>query len=130
MNAPLKPNSEVGETLVEVKDLQMHFPIYKGIFRRKVGDVKAVDGLTFDIKRGETLGLVGESGCGKTTCGRALLRLYELSGGHITFEGRDIAELGKEDTSVIKVMFAENQLLAEEQLLAYREKPIVMEHEK
>ena len=102
MNAPLKNKSGVGDTLVEVKDLQMHFPIYKGIFRRKIGDVKAVDGLTFDIKRGETLGLVGESGCGKTTCGRALLRLYELSGGHINFEGRDIAELGKEELRSIR----------------------------
>ncbi len=80
-------------TLVEVADLSMHFPIYKGILRRKVGEVKAVDGLTFDIRRGETLGLVGESGCGKSTCGRALLRLFNITGGKISFEGRDIATL-------------------------------------
>ncbi len=86
-----------GETLVEVSDLQMHFPIYKGILRRKVGAVKAVDGLDFDIKRGETLGLVGESGCGKSTCGRALLRLYDITGGKITFEGQNIADLQGDD---------------------------------
>jgi len=89
-----KPSDEI---LVKVTDLQMHFPIYKGIFRRKIGAVKAVDGLSFDIKRGETLGLVGESGCGKSTCGRALLRLFDLTGGRITFEGRDIAELHGEE---------------------------------
>lgn len=79
--------------LVHVSNLTMHFPIHKGILRRKVGDVKAVDGVTFDIRRGETLGLVGESGCGKSTTGRAVLRLYELTAGVISFEGEDIAKL-------------------------------------
>jgi len=83
--------------LVEVEDLRMHFPIYKGIFRRQVGAVKAVDGLTFDIRRGETLGLVGESGCGKSTTGRAILRLYDPTSGKIRFEGKDIAELNRSD---------------------------------
>ena len=78
--------------LVEVRDLKMHFPIHAGLLRRHVGDVKAVDGVTFDIYRGETLGLVGESGCGKSTCGRALLRLYEVTAGTISIEGRNIAE--------------------------------------
>jgi oligopeptide transport system ATP-binding protein len=85
------------ETLVDISDLKMHFPIYKGLLRRKVGDVKAVDGVSFDIRRGETLGLVGESGCGKSTTGRAVLRLYELTDGAITFEGNDIAKLSSKE---------------------------------
>ncbi|MGC1261025.1 MAG: ATP-binding cassette domain-containing protein, partial [Jannaschia helgolandensis] len=64
--------------LVEVRNLKMHFPIHAGILRRQVGAVKAVDGVSFDIVEGETLGLVGESGCGKSTCGRAVLRLYDI----------------------------------------------------
>ncbi|WP_226780534.1 ABC transporter ATP-binding protein [Oceaniglobus trochenteri] len=83
--------------LVEVRDLKMHFPIRGGLLRRIVGAVKAVDGVTFDILEGETLGLVGESGCGKSTCGRALLRLYEVSGGSILIEGADIAEASPEE---------------------------------
>ena len=77
--------------LLNVSDLTMNFPIHKGVLRRQVGAVKAVDGLTFDIRRGETLGLVGESGCGKSTTGRALLRLYNVTGGRIVLEGQDIA---------------------------------------
>ena len=80
-------------TLVAVEDLALHFPVYQGLLRRQVGSVRAVDGLTFDIRRGETLGLVGESGCGKSTTGRALLRLYKPTGGRIAFDGRDIATL-------------------------------------
>ena len=79
--------------LVEVSDLTLHFPIYAGLLRRRVGAVRAVDGLTFDIRRGETLGLVGESGCGKSTTGRTLLRLYEPTAGRIRFEGTDISVL-------------------------------------
>jgi oligopeptide transport system ATP-binding protein len=75
----------------------MHFPIYTGILRRQAGAVKAVDGLTFDIRRGETLGLVGESGCGKSTAGRAILRLYDPTAGHILFEDRDIAEYSQSE---------------------------------
>ena len=67
--------------LLEVKGLKKYFPIHKGVFSRHVGDVKAVDGLSFDIGHKETLSLVGESGCGKTTAGRTLLRLLEPSGG-------------------------------------------------
>ncbi|MGI9364666.1 MAG: ABC transporter ATP-binding protein [Rhizobiaceae bacterium] len=88
---------ENAQTLVDVSNLKMHFPIYKGIFRRKVGDVKAVDGVSFAIRRGETLGLVGESGCGKSTTGRAVLRLYELTDGKISIEGEDIATLSSEE---------------------------------
>jgi oligopeptide transport system ATP-binding protein len=77
--------------LVEIRDLKMHFPIHAGVFRTRVGEVKAVDGVSFDIWEGETLGLVGESGCGKSTCGRAILRLYEVTSGSIVIEGQDVA---------------------------------------
>jgi oligopeptide transport system ATP-binding protein len=70
--------------LIEVSDLKMYFPVTRGIvLRRKVGDVKAVDGLTFSIREGETLGLVGESGCGKSTTGRALIQLYKPTDGSV-----------------------------------------------
>ncbi len=77
-----------GEYLVEVKDLQMHFPIKTGFFSTK--PLKAVDGVSFNIKPGETLGLVGESGCGKTTVGRTLLHLYEPTGGSFKFKGEEV----------------------------------------
>ncbi|MEM9733960.1 MAG: ABC transporter ATP-binding protein [Pseudomonadota bacterium] len=85
------------ETLLSVDDLKIHFPIFKGLIRRQVGEVKAVDGVAFDIFKGETLGLVGESGCGKSTTGRAVLRLYDPTAGSVTFDGTDIAELSDED---------------------------------
>ena len=80
------------KALIEVRNLTMHFPIYAGVLRRQVGQVKAVDGVSFDIHEGETLGLVGESGCGKSTCGRALLRLYELTDGAVIIDGKNIAD--------------------------------------
>jgi oligopeptide transport system ATP-binding protein len=83
----------MSEPLLRVSGLKMHFPIYKGIFRRQVGEVKAVDDVSFEIAEGETLGLVGESGCGKSTTGRAILRLYDPTSGEIALEGRDIARL-------------------------------------
>ena len=79
--------------LVSVRDLKMHFPIHGGLLRRQVGEVKAVDGVSFDIAEGETLGLVGESGCGKSTCGRAILRLYDPTSGEIMMDGTEIAKL-------------------------------------
>jgi len=79
------------DILVDVKDLKMYFPVTRGILRRKVADVKAVDGISFKIRRGETLGLVGESGCGKTTTGRCVLRLHRPTEGQILFEGQDIS---------------------------------------
>ena len=82
--------------LVQVRDLKLYFPIHSGIFRRHTGDVKAVDGISFDIFAGETLGLVGESGCGKSTVGRALLRLYEVTAGTIEINGVDVASLSPE----------------------------------
>jgi oligopeptide transport system ATP-binding protein len=82
--------------LVRVENLKMHFPIHTGLLRRHTGDVKAVDGVSFTIQPGETLGLVGESGCGKSTVGRALLRLYEPTAGRIEIDGDDIATLTPE----------------------------------
>jgi oligopeptide transport system ATP-binding protein len=82
--------------LLEVKRLRMHFPITEGVvIGRKVGEVKAVDGIDFTIRRGETLGLVGESGCGKTTTGRCILRLEQPTGGQILYDGMDIATLSR-----------------------------------
>ena len=79
--------------LVQVRNLKKYFPVYQGaVFRRHVGDVKAVDDVSFDIYEGETLGLVGESGCGKTTVGRTLLQLYKPTGGNVLFEGQDITQ--------------------------------------
>ena len=80
-------------SLLSVRDLVKHFPITRGVFGRTVGAVRAVDGISFDVKQGETLGLVGESGCGKTTAGRAILRLIEPTSGQVTFDGTDILSL-------------------------------------
>jgi peptide/nickel transport system ATP-binding protein len=77
------------QPLLEVRDLKMHFPITKGVFQRVVGHVKAVDGVSFQVQEGETLGLVGESGCGKTTLGRCLLRVYRPTAGEILYRGTD-----------------------------------------
>jgi oligopeptide/dipeptide ABC transporter ATP-binding protein len=82
-----------GETLVEVRELVKHFPIRQGLLQRQVGAVRAVDGVTFDVMRGETLGLVGESGCGKSTTARLLLRLMEPTSGSVKFEGEEIAHI-------------------------------------
>jgi peptide/nickel transport system ATP-binding protein len=82
------------ENILEVTDLEKHFPIMRGaFFKRKVGAVRAVDGISFHVKTGETLGLVGESGCGKSTTGRLVTRLLEPTGGKVIFEGRDISHL-------------------------------------
>ena len=90
---PIPPSAD---PLVEVTDLKMHFPIYTGVFRRHTGDVKAVDGVSFAIQPGETLGLVVESGCGKSTVGRAILRLYEVTSGKVVIDGEDVASLNPE----------------------------------
>jgi oligopeptide transport system ATP-binding protein len=79
--------------LIEVKNLRMFFPVLAGVMRRRVADVRAVDDISFYIKKGETLGLVGESGCGKTTTGRCILQLYKISGGEVYFEGQDLTKL-------------------------------------
>jgi len=83
-----------GDTLVRIDGLTVHFPITSGVIvQRKVGAVRAVDGLSFDVMRGETLGLVGESGCGKSTTGRSILQLEKLTAGHVLYEGADLARL-------------------------------------
>jgi peptide/nickel transport system ATP-binding protein len=86
------------DSLVSVRDLEVHFAIRSGVlFDRHVADLKAVDGVSFEIERGETLGLVGESGCGKTTTGRAILRLIEPTGGTVLFDGQDMSQLSRSD---------------------------------
>jgi peptide/nickel transport system ATP-binding protein len=90
------------DTLVDVKNLKMYFPVTRGLLRRKVADVKAVDGISFKVKRGETLGLVGESGCGKTTTGRCILRLYRPTEGQIIFEGQDISMLPESEIKPLR----------------------------
>ncbi len=85
------------EVLLNVEDLKMHFPIYRGLLKRQVGAVHAVDGISFDVHRGETLGLVGESGCGKSTTGRAILQLYKPTSGKVNFDGENLIELKGEE---------------------------------
>lgn len=86
-------NSNGNEALLSIEKLRMWFPIRTGVFQRHTGDVKAVDGLNFEVRRGETLGLVGESGCGKSTTGRAILQLYRPTGGNVFFKGQDLTTL-------------------------------------
>ena len=81
------------ENLLETINLKMHFPVHGGVFRRQIGKVYAVDGISLKIKAGETLGLVGESGCGKTTVGRSILRLYTPTDGDVVFEGKNMSQL-------------------------------------
>lgn len=90
------------ETLLEVKHLKKHFPIKGGIFSKTIGYVYAVDDISFTLNRGETLGLVGESGCGKSTTGRTILRLLEPTAGEVTFEGQEITRLNKGDMRALR----------------------------
>jgi oligopeptide transport system ATP-binding protein len=85
------------EYLVSIKNLKKYFPVNSGFFKKSTSFVKAVDGVSFDIKPGETLGLVGESGCGKTTCGRTLIKLYEPTEGEIIYRGKNIEKLSEND---------------------------------
>ncbi len=89
--------SEKNDFLLRVDDLVMHFPIYRGVIRRQVGAVHAVDGISFNIRRGETLGLVGESGCGKSTTGRTILQLYKATAGHVYYNDMDLTTLSHEE---------------------------------
>ena len=95
--SPARQAHGPGTPLVEVRNLEKHFPIQRGVLRRQVGAIRAVDGVTFDIREGETLGLVGESGSGKSTTGRTLLRLEEPTAGTVRFQGADLTALGPEE---------------------------------
>ena len=93
------------ENVLEVKDLKKYYPIRAGMFGRVVGQVRAVDGVSFTIKRGTTMGLVGESGCGKTTVGKTVLRLHDITGGEVNFEGRNIRTLPKRELRLLRPKF-------------------------
>ena len=90
-------NNNKNDVLLKVEDLKMHFPIFRGVFQRQVGAVHAVDGVSFNVMRGETLGLVGESGCGKSTTGRTILQLYKPTAGNVIFDGVDLVSLPHEE---------------------------------
>jgi oligopeptide transport system ATP-binding protein len=96
------PAPAVGEPLLEVRDLVKHYPVSSGFFGRQVGVVRAVDGVSFTIRRGETLGLVGESGCGKTTTGRCVLQLERPTSGSVRFEGQELTTLGPEALRTVR----------------------------
>ena len=100
---PKKAKGEGGDVILSVTDLKKHFPINAGfILQREVGAVKAVDGISFDVLRGETLGLVGESGCGKSTTGRTILQLYEPTAGSVKFEGQELSDLPNSQMRLIR----------------------------
>ena len=99
----MSTNGAKGNHLIEVRDLVKHFPLTKGIlFRKQVGAVRAVDGVTFDVVEGETLGLVGESGCGKSTTARLITRLLEPTTGNINYKGQEIAHLSRNDLKPLR----------------------------
>lgn len=97
-----KSTNHKGETLVEVNDLVKYFPVRAGLLQRVVNHLKAVDGVSFVVKKGETLGLVGESGCGKTTVGRTMLRLIEPTSGVIKFDGKDVLSLKPRELKAVR----------------------------
>lgn len=92
----------MSEVLLEVNNLKKYFPISQGSFRRKVGDVKAVDDVSLFIREGETLGIVGESGCGKSTLGRTLLRLYDATAGEVKYRGQDVLNAPKDEMKKLR----------------------------
>lgn len=98
----MKEEKLIKQPLLEVNNLKKHFPITKGIFSKEVGAVKAVDGLSFTINKGETLGIVGESGCGKSTAARMIIRLIESSEGSIRLEGQEISEINGKELRAIR----------------------------
>ncbi len=107
--APLTPTPAEGTPLLEVKGLRTYYPVRKGLFRKTVGHFKAVDGIDLSIRKGTTLALVGESGCGKTTAGKSIVRLIRPTGGEIIYNGRDLASLSEKDLkeyrSLVQIIF-------------------------
>jgi oligopeptide/dipeptide ABC transporter ATP-binding protein len=103
--ADISPN---GKPLLRVRDLTKHFPVRRGFFQRVIGQIKAVDGVSFDVQAGETLGLVGESGCGKSTLGRSILRLIEPTSGTVEYQGRNITRISRQ---AMKPLRAELQMV-------------------
>ena len=101
-------NDSRDEVLLKVDGLTKHFPIYRGVIRRQMGAVRAVDGISFDVRRGETLGLVGESGCGKSTAGRSILQLYKPTAGHVYLRGIDLTTLSR---PALRAMRREMQMI-------------------
>src|SRR5262245_52472702 len=95
-------NAASGDALLEVRNLVTHFPVGGGRFGGRAGVVRAVDGISFSIRRGETLGLVGESGCGKTTTGRSILQLERPTSGQVIFEGRDLTAIGDAELRAVR----------------------------
>jgi peptide/nickel transport system ATP-binding protein len=101
-NKLYEPPIQVSDTMLEVKNLKQYFPIKAGLMQSVVGYIKAVDGISFSIKRGKTLGLVGESGCGKTTVGKTILRLNEKTSGDVLFFGIDISMLSRKEMRLLR----------------------------
>ncbi len=99
--------------LLDVRDLRVHFPIHGGVLLRRIGEVKAVDGVSFDVRRGETLGLVGESGCGKTTVGKAIMRLVDVTSGELRFRRSDgdVVDLAQLDRARMRPVRSEIQMI-------------------
>ncbi len=95
-------SSAVGDEILRVEDLKTHYPIRSGLLKRQIGSVKAVDGVSFSLRHGETLGLVGESGCGKSTIARTVMKLTEPTSGHIVFRGEDITHLSRSEMRPIR----------------------------